>query len=67
MSGSDKFPSNMRSGKSDNIEPNDLPYFGLSGFDTRNSNVDKKDKKDKENNNKNRRYIIRSPMIQTEY
>jgi hypothetical protein len=50
MSADNILPSGMRNekpGGSDNIKPNDLPYFGLSRFDTRNSNVNK----NKDNNN----------------
>ncbi len=44
MSVDKNLPSGTRSikpDKSGNVEPNDLPYFGLSRFDTRNSHVDK--------------------------
>ena len=44
MSVDNNLPYNMRSVKPDksgSVEPNDLQYFGLSRFDTRNSHVDK--------------------------
>lgn len=43
MSVDNRPPSSNRSTEPDrsgNTEPNDLPYFGLSKFDTRNSSVD---------------------------
>lgn len=41
--------------KSGNVEPNDLPYFGLSRFDTRNSSTNE------DNNNKNSGTYYKKP------
>jgi hypothetical protein len=47
MSVNDKFPFS----KSDNVEPNDLAYFGLSRFDTRDLNANNKNQINTKNSN----------------